>query len=492
VAPLERDLLGQLECRSTAEVRARAGEASLAPQLATGFTKQPESIVGLPRANPTGPDGPDNINGYEDKVFNTGNNQFPGDPGGALAIQARSTGNIVEVAVKRAFLDAMNGGIPVEKAAFRVDLGVTKVADLDSVSIGDPVTYTLTVSNLTSGTGNATGIMLLDTLPATLDFVSATPSIGSCSGDPVLTCTIGTLENGTSATVTVTAKVLTLGTILNRAWIDGNETDTITANDTDDDDIITFDGTAIVTVEGGDTLPRLPSNGVSYAYGFVVEHTYSADKDVEISAWTGNGTTVLTVDSITGSGVVQGPTADTATLAARPRNAGDSVFVWVSVLDVSAGSLDNVTVRAAVVEAPSDDSGDVHFQVIRPALTLSKIASPADDATPGTEITYTIAFGNSGDASASNVIVVDSLPSEVAYKLGSASDSMPAGVSATLSFSDDGGTTWVYAPADQGCTAASGYDACVTHVRWSLAVPLADSASAPLNAGTVQLVTRVR
>ena len=43
-------------------------------------------------------------------------------------------------------------------------IALTKVADADTVSAGDPIGYTLTITN--SGSGNAYGVSLTDPLPA--------------------------------------------------------------------------------------------------------------------------------------------------------------------------------------------------------------------------------------------------------------------------------------------------------------------------------------
>ncbi len=549
----------------------------------TAYVDTDNSVGG---ATPGGPDGPGVINGYENKVYNTGNNQFPGNPGGNSAIQARSSGNIVEIAVKRVFLDALNGGIPVEKAAFRpmssvipfneddyyihddsdrrqlgspypwlsqpgapsscprdgdavltaaeiaalesgvttptayvnpcfppfqlrefdiggsaadlaeatfqfnVDLGISKQASFDSVSVGDEVTYTLTVSNVTPGTGNATGVTVIDTIPASLSLVSATPSLGSCTGDPVVTCTIGTMANGDVQTIDIVVRGNTLGTVPNRAWVDVNETDTILANQNDAATVEVFFGTVSILVEGSDTLERLPSNGTSYQISFFVSHTYTAPKDIELFALPVGGSTVLSIDSITGPGVVPGVTPDTATAEARPRATVDTLLVWVNVNDVPLGSADSVLFTAAVAQEPSSDDATSHFRVVRPALTIQKAASAPSDTIPGTEITYTMTVVNWGTAPADSVVVEDALPDELSFKVGSPSETLPSGVGAMREYSDDGGATWAYTPVSGGCGAPVGFDNCVTHVRWSLTTSLSPTASK--NSGTVTITTRIR
>ncbi|MCH7876450.1 MAG: hypothetical protein IH965_14305, partial [Gemmatimonadetes bacterium] len=61
--------------------------------------------------------------------------------------------------------------------------------------------------------------------------------------------------------------------------------------------------------------------------------------------------------------------------------------------------------------------------------------------------------------------------------------------SVVVEYSNDGATSWTYTPASGGCGAATGYDACVTHIRWRLQNNL--SFTAPDNTGAVQFVARI-
>jgi uncharacterized repeat protein (TIGR01451 family) len=82
------------------------------------------------------------------------------------------------------------------------DLAVTLSGAPNPVIVGQPLTYTLGVTN--AGPAGATGVEATETLPAGVSFVSATSTDGSCAqSGAAVTCPIGNLASGASATVTV-------------------------------------------------------------------------------------------------------------------------------------------------------------------------------------------------------------------------------------------------------------------------------------------------
>ena len=88
------------------------------------------------------------------------------------------------------------------------------------------------------------------------------------------------------------------------------------------------------------------------------------------------------------------------------------------------------------------------------------------------------------------MVVVDSIASEVDFQLGSVVNNLPAGIGATVEYSNDGGALWTYTPVSSGCGAPTGYDGCVTHIRWRLQNDF--PADPPDNSGSVEFVARIR
>jgi uncharacterized repeat protein (TIGR01451 family) len=123
------------------------------------------------------------------------------------------------------------------QAVKQVDLSIQKTAAPNPVFVSQNVTYTLVAKN-NGGLFGATGVVLTDSLPASMKFVSATTSQGSLVTPPVgssgiVTANVGSLGVGAQATVTVTVTATSAGVIANTATVTGNESDPVAANNTD-------------------------------------------------------------------------------------------------------------------------------------------------------------------------------------------------------------------------------------------------------------------
>ncbi len=105
------------------------------------------------------------------------------------------------------------------------DLSITKVDDVDPVTAGEALGYTLTVSN--AGPADATNVTVSDSLPSGVMF-DAGASDGSCDiSGSFVTCVIGDLPGGENRVIAIGVVVdpETRGALFNTASVSGSEFD---------------------------------------------------------------------------------------------------------------------------------------------------------------------------------------------------------------------------------------------------------------------------
>ncbi|MBE7552890.1 MAG: DUF11 domain-containing protein [Anaerolineales bacterium] len=162
---------------------------------------------------------------------------LPAGQGAALtltvAAQAGTAGQIITntAQVGAAAQGDANGGnnsASITTTVVGADLSISKNSS-EAVAAGSVFTYTITVTN--SGPSAATGVVVSDTLPVELNFVSVEPGLPTCAeASGVISCTLGTLNNGAAISVTLAVTPTTVGTLTNTASVASNETDPIPAD----------------------------------------------------------------------------------------------------------------------------------------------------------------------------------------------------------------------------------------------------------------------
>ena len=107
-------------------------------------------------------------------------------------------------------------------------LSITKTTTATSATPAAIVDYTIIVTN--AGPLTATNVAVADTLPASLQFVSANPSQGTCNAASPVACDLGVIPSGGSATITLSTQVIaTAGTITNTATATATESTPVSA-----------------------------------------------------------------------------------------------------------------------------------------------------------------------------------------------------------------------------------------------------------------------
>jgi len=121
------------------------------------------------------------------------------------------------------------GGQTVAAPAM-ADLSVTKVGAARAV-VDLPTAYAVVVTN--NGPNNATGVVMVDTLPAGWTVLAKVTTQGTCTTAlPTVSCAIGNLAVGAHATVTLVVVPHATGSVTNTASVKGDQVDPNPHNNT--------------------------------------------------------------------------------------------------------------------------------------------------------------------------------------------------------------------------------------------------------------------
>jgi uncharacterized repeat protein (TIGR01451 family) len=232
--------------------------------------------------------------------------------------------------------------------------------------------------------------------------------------------------------------------------------------------LATIASTCTVKFENdGTNADRIVITGTGSSLAFAVQYLDPANTD-RTAAVTGSGFT-------------------TALLAP-----GASVVWTVKVTPAANGTAGGLTYVANVTatsqgDATKTDQVRAQTTCTAPNLVMSKSVDLAN-ALPGQDIHYSMVASSTGLSNANAIVLVDSIPGYAGFRMGSASFAAgTSGLTSVVSYSRDHGVTWAYTPGSGSCTAPSGYDYCVTHVRWTMSGTMVPSRSF-----TVGMTVRVK
>ncbi|MBN1658874.1 MAG: DUF11 domain-containing protein [Anaerolineae bacterium] len=290
------------------------------------------------------------------------------------------------------------------------DLSVVKTDNPDPVGIGDLLTYTLTVHN--AGPSNAAEVVVTDTLPAEVTFVSADPApVGT---DP-LEWELGPMSAGETAVITVVVQVgpAAYQSLSNVAWVAGAATDPNAGNNED------TEPTAVLTPIADLSIAKEGTPGVVVA-GERLTYTLSI-----YNAGPAYAHDVLVVDTLPAEVIfvssdpppTSGPNPLTWDLGIIPVAESRVITVLVDVAPSAVGTLTNTaTVSAASIDPePGDNQAEAVTEITTLAdVSISKTDDP-DPVVPGELLNYTLTILNDGPSDAQDVVVSDTLPTEVLF-----------------------------------------------------------------------------
>ena len=283
-------------------------------------------------------------------------------------------------------------------------LAIAKTSEGETFAVGDVVAWNVELSNV--GTSPAFGWKISDTLPAGMEFSSATLSVDgalkatfdapqeSYSVHDAMT-QAGALAPGSKAVLHIEAKATAAGEAVNRATGSAEDTAPVEAEDP-------------VTVERPNVEIAKTADAQSYSVGDEV--TYSIEVS-NTSAHTARG--VVVTDALP---------AELEFVSATAGEFKDGTLTW-NVGTMAPGAKDSVQIKAKAkaagavankavvsVEGCDPNESETIVDVLEPVLSVVKTAS-AESAEPGDALSWTIEVRNATEGStAYNVVVTDVLP----------------------------------------------------------------------------------
>ena len=313
------------------------------------------------------------------------------------------------------------------------DLSAAKDADDDVVSAGDPIGFTISVSNSeVAGTGTAYDVQLNDLLPAmaggTIDWEidPAYAGPGSCAitgalGSEVLHCSFGNMAPDSAASVHIVSDTAKADCQLyhNQAVISSDNHPTLTPGD---DTTVECPGLNITKVADDDTIDA----GKTASYTIVVWNAgpgtaFDAAWSDELPdgvSWNINLVNADGDDSCSSSvnqsghqeASCQFGDLGASAMPAEPygeSSPGKVIVVSGKTNRDDCGNLDNTAFASASNADTVQASASIHVNC--PTVAISKSNDQPAPVLPGTVVSYTLDV-TVGDSQASDVVVTDTLP----------------------------------------------------------------------------------
>jgi uncharacterized repeat protein (TIGR01451 family) len=293
------------------------------------------------------------------------------------------------------------------------DIRVQKQVDNPMPNVGDTVTFTVTVTNL--GPDPATGVVITDQVPTGLMILAATPSVGTIDA-ATGRWLIGAMPVGFSATLVLSARVLTPGTQTNLAIKTGG--DQVDPDPSNNSSSATISSSVIAEVIADvGVLKIVPVRGVRATEGvtfriIVLNHGPSPATGVVVVDRLPDGLTFLSADPGVGT---YDPVTGEWTIGDLAVNA-PVVLTLRAILEVP-GPILNIATKTEQNEIDPNPTNNTDGEVVNGTFADLQVVKTVDRplVSPGEVVTFTIVVTNNGLAAATGVRVRDVLPAGLVF-----------------------------------------------------------------------------
>lgn len=355
---------------------------------------------------------------------------------------------------------------PADTAALRV----SQIVDKMQSAVGDTVTLTLTAAN--DGPLAATGVAVIDVLPAGLTFVSATPSRGAYDA-PSGVWAVGALDAQANATLTIQATVGTVATLGNAALIYANQIDSAAADNV---------ARLYLNSKEGDAAVTLAADNLSSTIGQTVVVTVSAkDWGVDDAAGVVISAPLPPGLSLTSANAAQG-SYDAGTglwkLGSLAANATSTLTLTTKVNIADPFSF-VARVHETLTHEGNTANNEAQLGLNTPpqAALAATVSTDQTGYQTGDSVTVTAVINNSGNATSQTIAVTMSVTNSAGAQVHSAGQTIAtlaagAGSNLTFPFSISGDTPGTYTVTVQGSDAA-GNTIVAVQTTYTLSLPQA-------------------
>lgn len=307
-------------------------------------------------------------------------------------------------------------------AVFQVqsaDLAVAKAADRSTMGEGDPVVFSVAVTN--SGPDAASGIEIDDPLPDGLTFAGAVASQGTYD-EGTGVWSVGALTNGGSAVLEISAAAA-----LGSGGLYLTNVASVGAASHEDPELADNSAAAVVLVYGADLSlakavePPAATEGQTVVYTLTVTNPGPSEATgIQVSEPLTNGLVFAGAEASQGT---YSAVTGLWTLGTLGVSAAATLQIHATVAGGTMGTV--ITNRARIVanDLPDLDSGnnEATATLSVSSLVLTKASDVEGSVHPGDVITYVVVASNSGASAHTGVALQDGVPAGSAYVPGSLS-----------------------------------------------------------------------